>query len=80
MIYKSAFERLKGVKLAFVVTKAKIFTCKYYFIRCVKISDKTLAKILDKDIMYNGFQFKSIGSNYLYNTIIHYILLFIKKK
>ena len=55
--------RLKfKAKVAFVVTKAKIFTCKYDFIRGVKISDKTLAKILDKDIMHNGFQFKSIGS------------------
>lgn len=40
----------------------KEYTCKYDCIRELKMSDKTLAKILDKDIMHNGFQFKSIGS------------------
>ena len=26
------------------------------------MSDKTLAKILDKDIKYNGYYYKSLGS------------------
>jgi prophage antirepressor-like protein len=38
------------------------FTCKYNCIKSVNISDKTLAKSLDKDILYNGFYYKSIGS------------------
>ena len=38
------------------------FSCKYECIRQVKISDKTLAKTLDKNIMYNHFYYKSIGS------------------
>jgi hypothetical protein len=38
------------------------FTCKYDCIKSVNISDKTLAKSLDKDILYNGFYYKSIGS------------------
>lgn len=39
----------------------KEFTCKYDCIRQLKISDKTLNKILDTSV-YNGFQFKSLGS------------------
>ena len=38
----------------------KEFTCKYDCIRQLKISDKTLNKILDTSA-YNGFQFKSLG-------------------
>jgi len=35
--------------------------CKYDCIRTLKISDKTLAKALLKNICYNGFYFKEIG-------------------
>ena len=38
------------------------FTCKYDAIKKLKMSDKTLAKALDKDVLYNGSYFKSIGS------------------
>ena len=38
------------------------FSCKYDAIKNLKMSDKTLAKALDKNIMYNNHYFKSIGS------------------
>ena len=38
------------------------FACKYDCIRQLKISDKTLAKTLDKDNTYNNFYFKSLES------------------
>ena len=38
------------------------FVCKYECIKQLKISDKTLAKTLDKIVMYNNFYFKRIGS------------------
>jgi len=38
------------------------FSCKYDCIRELKISDKTLAKSLTKNISYNNFYFKEIGS------------------
>jgi hypothetical protein len=38
------------------------FSCKYDCIKELKMSDKTLAKALNKDIMYNGHYFKEIGS------------------
>ena len=37
------------------------FVCKYDCIKQLKISDKTLAKALDKDAPYNGNIFKSLG-------------------
>ena len=37
------------------------FACKYDCIRELKMSDKTLAKALDKNIQYNGFYYKSLG-------------------
>jgi len=40
----------------------RTFACKYDCIRGLKISDKTLAKALDKNIVYNGHYFKMIGS------------------
>jgi len=40
----------------------KEFVCKYDCIKQLKISDKTLAKALDKNVMYNQFYFKSLGS------------------
>ena len=40
----------------------KEFICKYDCIRQLKMSDKTLAKALEKNIQYNGFYFKDIGS------------------
>lgn len=38
------------------------FTCKYECIRQLKMSDKTLAKALNQNIMYNGFYFKQLGT------------------
>jgi len=40
----------------------KEFICKYDCIRTLCMSDKTLAKTLDKSIAYNGFYYKSLGS------------------
>jgi hypothetical protein len=40
----------------------KEFVCKYDCIKQLKISDKTLAKALDKNILYNNCYFKTIGS------------------
>jgi len=38
------------------------FVCKYDCIRSLTMSDKTLAKALDKNIAYNGNYYKSLGS------------------
>ena len=38
------------------------FSCKYDCIKILKISDKTLAKALEKNIPYNNFYFKYIGN------------------
>jgi hypothetical protein len=38
------------------------FICKYDVIRKLHMSDRTLAKALDKDLMYNNRYYKSIGS------------------
>ena len=38
------------------------FVCKYDCIRTLKMSDKTLAKSLEKNIQYNGFYYKELGS------------------
>ena len=40
----------------------RVFACKYDCIRGLKMSDKTLAKALDKTVLYNGYYFKTIGS------------------
>jgi len=40
----------------------KEFSCKYDCIRELKMSDKTLAKAIDKNVMYNNHYFKSLGS------------------
>ena len=40
----------------------KEFICKYDCIKQLKMSDKTLAKALDKNVMYNNFFFCRIGS------------------
>jgi len=37
------------------------FKCKYDCMRSLKMSDKTLAKALDKNIAYQGFYYKSLG-------------------
>ena len=37
------------------------FKCKYDCIRTLKMSDKTLAKALDKNVGYQGFYYKSLG-------------------
>ena len=38
------------------------FICKYDCLKQLKMSDKTLAKALDKTVAYNGFYYKSLGS------------------
>ena len=38
------------------------FICKYDCLKQLKMSDKTLAKALDKNVAYNGFYYKTIGS------------------
>jgi phage anti-repressor protein len=40
----------------------KEFVCKYDCIKQLKMSDKTLAKALDKNVLYNNFYFKRLGS------------------
>jgi hypothetical protein len=44
----------------------KEFSCKYDCIKCLAISDKTLAKALDKNILYQGYFYKSLGSKLFY--------------
>jgi hypothetical protein len=39
----------------------KEFLCKYDCMKQLKISDKTLAKALDKDKQYNGYLYRTIG-------------------
>lgn len=38
------------------------FSCKYDCIKQLKMSDKTLAKALDKNVIYNNHYYKSLGS------------------
>jgi hypothetical protein len=38
------------------------YCIKYDLIKQLKMSDKTLAKALDKNILYNGSYYKSLGS------------------
>jgi prophage antirepressor-like protein len=38
------------------------FVCKYDAIKKLQMSDKTMAKCLDKDIAYNGFFYRRLGS------------------
>jgi hypothetical protein len=38
------------------------FACKYDCLRALRMSDKTLAKALDKEVVYNGHTYKSLGS------------------
>jgi len=42
----------------------KEFVCKYDCIKQLKMSDKTLAKALDADVLYNNSYFKRIGSKF----------------
>ena len=44
----------------------KEFVCKYDCIKQLKMSDKTLAKALDKNVLYNNSYFKRIGSKVKY--------------
>jgi hypothetical protein len=44
----------------------KEFVCKYDCIKQLKMSDKTLAKALDKNVLYNNFYFKRLGSKTSY--------------
>jgi prophage antirepressor-like protein len=49
----------------------KEFNCKYDCIRQLKMSDKTLAKALDKNVLYNNSYFKNIGSKLFYKSFIN---------
>jgi hypothetical protein len=40
------------------------FICKYDCIKTLGISDKTLAKALDKNIAYNGYYYKTLGKKF----------------
>ena len=40
----------------------KEFTCKYDCIKIISISDKTLTKALEKNIPYNGYFYKELGT------------------
>jgi phage anti-repressor protein len=42
--------------------RTREFICKYDCLNKLKMSDKTLAKALDKNVAYNGFYYKSVGS------------------
>lgn len=44
----------------------KEFQCKYDCIKMLPMSDKTLAKALDKNVAYNGYYYKSIGSKLVF--------------
>ena len=44
----------------------KEFVCKYDCIKQLKMSDKTLTKALDNNVLYSGFYFKRIGSKLKY--------------
>jgi prophage antirepressor-like protein len=46
----------------------KEFTCKYDCIKFFPMSDKTLAKCISKNIPYNGYYFKEIGSKIYYTN------------
>jgi hypothetical protein len=46
------------------------FTCKYDCMKKLKISDKTLAKALDKQVLYNNHYYRTLGSK----TIAPYII------
>jgi hypothetical protein len=68
---KDAFEMKNGKPLLYISGVGqydanniliKEFSCKYDCIRSLSMSDKTLAKALNKDVMYNGCYFKEIGS------------------
>ena len=47
------------------------FVCKHDCIKQLKISDKTLAKALDKNVMYNNSYFKRLGSKIHFYTFTH---------
>ena len=40
------------------------FICKYECLKRLKMSDKTLAKALDKNVLYNHFYYRSLGSKF----------------
>jgi hypothetical protein len=56
---------------------AQEFTCKYDIIKQLQMSDKTLAKCLDKDITYNGFYYRRLGPKVVENVPISLLELVI---
>ena len=71
IILKEHFEEINGNVLLYKngigqydtnCNLIKEFICKYHCIKSLSISDKTLKKSLEKNIPYNGFYFKEIGS------------------
>jgi hypothetical protein len=68
---RSSFEQKYGVPLLYKDGVGQYtadnqlvreFVCKYDCIKQLKMSDKTLAKALDKNAMYNDYYFRMIGS------------------
>ena len=46
----------------------RVFVCKYDCIKQLNISDKTLAKALDKDVLYQEHYFRALGAKTVYPT------------
>ena len=68
---KESFETIYGVPLLYKNgvgqynpenNLVREFICKYDCIKSLSMSDKTLTKALDKNILYNGFYYKSLNS------------------
>jgi len=68
-LYKESFEKKHGTPLLYKNgvgqydlqnNLQKEFICKYDCMKQLKISDKTLAKALNKDKQYNGFYYRTI--------------------
>jgi hypothetical protein len=67
---REKFEEINGVPLLYKNgvgqydlnnNLIKVFSCKYDCIRSLKMSDKTLAKALNKNIPYNNYYYKELG-------------------
>lgn len=59
---REKFEKINGVgQYDLNNNLIKEFSCKYDCIRALKMSDKTLAKALNKNIPYNNYYYKELG-------------------
>jgi hypothetical protein len=57
LLYKDGIGQFNSANIL-----VKEFACKYECIKQLKMSDKTLTKALDKNIMYNNHYYKKMGS------------------